>query len=123
MIAKNRKAIRIAFFVGLVLAILAQFSLWLFIRKTRARIALIRARTLSLILLGELAIHWHLDTAWVRMQWWFDNFLGALELSHLQQQINWKTFLAYWDGFGTGAGFGFLLGIIFLVALRNSPKQ
>jgi hypothetical protein len=128
MIAKNQWAIRIAFFSGLGMYVIIQALAWLFWRKKatlKLRLLLVLTQTASFLLIGNLFIRWHIDTLWVRFLWWWEvaklKFHYWTIVDNLQWEVTWKSFWAYWDGFQSGAGLGFLLGIA-LVAILKTRK-
>jgi|GEM_PF-3933158 hypothetical protein len=122
----KQSLVRASFFLGVMSAIALRIGVWLLRRRTDATIAIIQTKTICALLLGGIALYWHLDTLGVRVQSWFDVTWLRLQwwnqIENLQYEIGWKSFLSYWDGFSTGAGWGLLLGagLMFVLMRRQN---
>jgi hypothetical protein len=122
----KQSLVRASFFLGVMSAIALRIGVWLLQRRTDATIAIIRTKTICALFLGGIALYWHLDTLGVRVQSWFDVTWLRLQwwnqIENLQYEIGWKSFLSYWDGFSTGAGWGLLLGagLMFVLMRRQN---
>jgi hypothetical protein len=114
----NQRLARTSFFIGFGLAIFLRVCVWLIQRRLR----ILQFKIVLILLVGGLSFYCHLDTLWVRVQWWLAVDDLHWKIQCIQWHSEWRSFLSYWDGFFTGAGWGILFGVGAMLVLARRQK-